>query len=236
MLPDIHAFVRTRLIFNFAVDPRVLGNRLKVDWLAPQVLDGAAVCSICFLDLHSVTFGSLPKEVGLTSANCAIRWGVVDLRNGDPAVWVESRLTGSPFASFVTRLGFPGFHPLADVEIVAKGSGFRVAVEGGADAPRFAATSVPASDGPTRLFSSADAFENFIAAGVRSFAPAADGRDLNVVDLFKEGGEFERLHVEAMDDLVVAPDLVIPQSDFDGAYLKQGSRYTWSYVERLRRS
>lgn len=235
-LPDIHARVRLRFVANLKIEPDELRRRLPVPWLEPQQINGAAVCSICFLALAQVTFGPMPKARGLSSENCAVRWGVVDKRSGAPAVWVEDRFTNSRFASLVTRAGFPGFHPLAEILIKDTNAGIDVAINGPSDGLKFAASARSGFERPTTLFDTTKDFASFMAGGVRSFAPGADGVSINVVDLHKDEGAFSQVCVTRSSECRLSGGRILSIGQLDSAFITTNARYTWRFIERIESS
>lgn len=226
VVPSIEADLVQRFVFNFRVDPDWLRETLGCDWLEPQILDGAAVGSFCLLELTGISFGIVPSALGLSSTNCSYRYGVVDKATGEPAVFVEERCTDSKLGSWLTSLGFPGFHPLVSANVVSVGADWNLTVAG---ATQIEAVVNPNAPSKSKLFPGTDAFADFIANGKRSYCPAKDAHLLNVVDLHKSESVFqpvgcERWRSERFDF-----------ADFDSAYRTTGGRYEWRFVEQRER-
>ncbi|MEM8883123.1 MAG: DUF2071 domain-containing protein [Planctomycetota bacterium] len=235
ILPDIRARLRERFVINFRVDPDVLQRRLP-DWLAPQLIDGAAVASYCLLDLDQVTFGPVPDKLGVRNRNCAQRYGIIDTRSGEPCVYVAERNTDSRLGSFITGLGFPGHHPRLDVAMDAVDDGWRIEVGDGGATPLFAARLQPASETRSTLFPSTDAFAAFLAGGVRSYCPATDAAKLNVVDMHKQDTHYEPLVAVDIEDRIVRDWLELDGPlAFDSAFRTVGGSYIWSYHGQAQR-
>ncbi len=67
LLPDIHARVRERLVFNFAIPLAAAKQVHATDWLAPQeIRDGLALLSLCVLDMSEVTIKPWPSKAGMS--------------------------------------------------------------------------------------------------------------------------------------------------------------------------
>jgi hypothetical protein len=197
--------------------------------LEPLLVDGSAVASTCVLQIDRVLPGPLALPLGHASSNCAHRIAVTHRATGEPGVYVHRRNTASRLVSACSSLGCPGHHRHLDLSIRSVGDGWDVAMSDSAPLLRFRA--LPAPNG-SRLFPSTADFDRFIAAGVRSWAPATLPGRLVVVDLAKESnGGFAPLALEGLVDTQIADWLGAPAaSAFDSAYLTTGGAYTWHYI------
>jgi hypothetical protein len=233
LLPDVRARLRERFIFNYAIPPRALEARLP-SWLSPQLVNGRAIASFCILHLDEISVSAWPSRLGVSGLHGAHRFGVVD-RSSRPAVYVEERLAGSPWAAAVTRTGFPGRHAPVMIEVARAETGearsIRVARPDGAlvFAARLA-TGGAALAPVAPVFPTAEDFARFLREGTVSYAPSIDPERLNRVDLAKEENAYAELEVAAIEDPVIEELTGAPASEsFVGAWRTSGGRYVWSY-------
>ncbi len=224
-LPEIRAHLVHRFIFNYRVPPEVLAERLP-EWLEPQVIRGLAVGSHCVLCLERVTFGPLPDRLGVSNINCAQRFGVIDKRTDEPAVYVHERNTDSRLGAFVSSLGFPGKHVYVKARVEESGEGaWSLEINNGGGEPLFSARAARTDSFSSSLFDSMGDFKEFLAAGVRSYSPAVKPDRLNVVDLEKEDPTYEPLSAEDVHDSFFESCSGV----FDSALRTGGGTYRWSY-------
>lgn len=228
-IPSISAHVDARFVFNFRLSAEDLAARLPVDWLKPQQRGDWAVGSFCLLKMSRISPGVRPAAAGLSGLHCAFRYAVFDVRTGEPSVYVAERCTNSKLSSWITGLGFPGFHPWMNLSARRSGEAYEIEASGNDGAPVFRCH---ASKGPgnSALFRDPEDFGGFIGSASRSYAPSSRGNQLTVVDLRKSEGAFTELVVDqlAIDGLArwIEPDLL----HFDSAYLAKDCEYSWTYA------
>ncbi|HZU98528.1 MAG TPA: hypothetical protein VFF73_17615 [Planctomycetota bacterium] len=238
LLPDIHARVRERLVFNFAIPLDAARSMLPKEWLTPhEIRDGQALLSLCVLDMAEVTIKPWPSKAGMSGLHCAHRLAVIDRSEASPrpAVFVRERLTSSRVSAAITSLGCPGRH--RHVEIHPSPPGDRRTLEIIDNGERvFAAEfdEAPQATPPSRLFDTRDDFERLLRAGATSYAPAVIPGILNRVDLEKGESHFEPLRVLGVSDSFVTELTGAPAiASFDGLLRTRDVRYTWSYRGRV---
>lgn len=230
VLPNIRARLVQRYVFNFRIPPAELERRLP-PWLTGQIIDGHCAGSFCILDLDHVTFGPVPETLGLRNINCALRFGVIDRQNGAAAVYVAERNTNSRLGAFITSLGFPGEHRHVGATITGdERAGFKLQVSEGRQL-LFGAHAKRQLAFRSSLFGSLDAFAVFMAGGVRSYCPAKNDGQFNVVDLHKDDQTYEPLEVSALEPHILAEWTAgDPALSFDSAVRTSGGRYVWEYL------
>lgn len=217
----LKAKLAQRFIFNFRICPSTVASIIQSDRLAPQVVNGWAVGSFCILELQNIGFGSIPNLVGPSSVNCSYRYGAVDVSSGEPCVFVEERCTNSRLGSWLTSLGFPGFHPYVDADIEEGTSEWRI---GTAGPVTFSATVLKDEAEPSQLFDTVNDFKDFMALGKRSYCTATDESKLNIVDLKKSDPIFETLNCAQWRSNRFEGEVL------DSVYRTVGGDYEWTYI------
>jgi hypothetical protein len=226
-MKSIYAKLAQRFVFNFRLGPATVAAIIGSDRLSPQLIKGWAVGSFCILELRDIGFGSIPNPVGPSSVNCSYRYGAIDKETGEHCVYVEERCTNSRLGSWLTSLGFPGFHPYVKTQIDAGAHTWRIDAQGPVS---FSAEVNQDAFEPGQLFEDETAFEKFMANGVRSFCPATDTTKMNIVDLEKSDSTFESLSCNSWKS-----DR-FEEEELDSVYRTVGGRYKWTFVGQVDRS
>ena len=220
ILPPVRATLQERYLFNFRM-PTATFQHLVNDY---------AIVSFCTLHLRRITVAPLPTVVGLSSLSCAYRFAVIDTSGSTPApaVFVPARYTNNAFGSWFTHLGFYAPHPLIHASITTEASELTLKTNLPDGQPLFSATVQPATACRSALFETAEAFAQFIKAGVTSYGTSVRGARLTKIDLHKTETAFEPLAVcewqDSLLDRYMGEGVVL-----DSAFRTAGGHYQWTY-------
>jgi hypothetical protein len=219
------ADVRARYIVNFRLDPAVAASVIPVDWLEPQIVDGAAVLSFCPYVLTKVRLGLSPRCFGVEAICSAYRLAVIDRSGGEArrAAWVTGRETD---ARTISALGPSTVHASfarVAATVVETAGATTVDIAHLDGQPYFRAT-MRHSDRPSgTMFPDSAAFQSFFTAAATSWAPSADGRSWSQLDLDAGETKYSPLSISA----IAAPSLP-SGAEPDSAFIGVGGSYRWS--------
>jgi hypothetical protein len=229
-ISTLRADLVRRVIVNYALDPKLLEAKLPCSWMRPQLIRGAAIASFCVLDLERITVGAMPSALGIRNLNCAHRFGIVDARTGESAVYVESRNTNSSFGALLTKLGCPGRHGLVRARMLHEASAITVEVKMARTDYSFALRAHTAERFESKAFGDLDEFASFMSQGVRSYAPSRKEGFVTIVDLFKPDPTFQPIEIlEIRDSLIESWTGKAAAASLDSAVMTDGGTYLWKY-------
>ena len=227
------ATLKERYIFNFRLPPDKLAERLPVDWLKPQIINGWSVASFCILSLRNVMVWPIPSQFGFKTISCAYRCGAIDHSGSEPtpSVYVLDRNTDLPLIARLAPFLFLDTIPMVDVELSRAEGGVKVNVRYLDRQRMFAAKARPLPGGglfESKVFESLDGFAQFIHQGISSYTPSIFGDSLARVDLHKEDPVYEPMAGEIDYDWLEG-EWRDAHLEFDSAVRATGGLYRWTF-------
>lgn len=221
----ITAEVSELWVANVVVSEAVCRELIRLPFLEPVSTKAGYLISLCLVFIKHAASSGIPREMGPSSKNCALRVACVDTRDGTPAAWVDHCYSNdSVLIEALNRSEFPEIHA-------------RLQVERGRDTYMHRQLNMHTSDNMIDLrlveypeapaaepsaFDNVEAFEKYFTAGVRNYGP--DGRDdYTVVDLQKCCDN----RFELMDQHYGCMRTAWGNWRVDGAYRIRNSIYEW---------
>ena len=222
-----------RYLFNFRTDPDVLESHLpQVSWLKPRMINGYGVVSFCLLKLKGLTVWPLPSILGLNTTSCAYRCAVTDEsgKKPEPSVYVLSRNTDLSIISYFGPTLFSGNIEKIDASIHEFSENVEIDAEYSDGRKMFSATvNSHKTQQNSKLFESAESFENFIKRGASSYTPSSCNGKYSRVDLETDSNSYEsvnaKINSNCLDEEWNDVKLV-----FDSAYRAGGKQYKLKYL------
>ena len=218
-ITTIDADVRERWVVNIVVPQEQARALVPLPWLKPIPARGLGIISLCAIFMRHAAPPWAPLKVGPPSHNCALRVACTDTRDGTQAVWVDHRYTDCQLARVLPYVGFPPVIPalriVRDERTLALHTGtIDCVIEADDDAP------LP------HAFATAEDFEVYFGAGIRSYGPAARRDAYTVVDLEKRSTNhfIHRADRRALLRIGAQAQLA------DGVYCTRDGTYRWRYL------
>lgn len=221
------AEVSERWVANVIVTEAVCRELIRVPFLEPIRTEAGYVLSLCAIFMTHAAPVWAPLKMGPASQTCALRIACVDTRDGTQAVWVDHRYSDSVLVEALAKLGFPQVHA-------------KLQVERGRDSYKHRQLNMSTRDhmvdlrlieypevphAEPKAFDTAEAFEHYFVAGVRSYGPGGTAGRYAIVDLHKRSDN----HFELMDQYYGYLRTAWGNWRVDGIYRTRNGLYEWRY-------
>lgn len=219
-----------RMLFHFRVSPEALVKRLPVPSLWPQVVNGSAIVSLCFLRLDSVMLSPLSARFGLAMQACAYRCGVIDLLvdKPEPGVYIWRRYADNPLCTALASWVFASSMTPIRAVLARDGENARLQIQYPDGRPLFCATMQPADEIHSDVFHSLKDSQRFLTQGITSYTPSLSQGKLARIDLEGQSTRYEALNasIEYSELDQLWPDVELT---FDSAVRVVEGQYRWIY-------
>jgi|CXWL01.1.fsa_nt_gi hypothetical protein len=219
-----------RYIFNFLIKPEVLVEKLPVDWLRPQIINGWSVVSFCILDIKKVTVSPIPNFFGFETTSCAYRIGAIDASGSgnQSTVYVTDRNADLALVTKFAPFLLADAIPFVKCSISHEPSGLVRIQANYADGQGLFAASAQPGEFKSDLFHDLEGFKAFIKGGVSSYTPSIYEGQMTRVDLHKTDTLYEPYVGEVdfswLDGVWKDADLKL-----DSIVKASGGEYRWKY-------
>jgi hypothetical protein len=227
-----HALVSTRLLLNFRLPLDSAQQLLRDTNLQAEKHQNRAVLSFCYLQFARVRVGLLPTWFQVARNNAAFRLGAIDPESGQSVVYLPARYSQDPLAVFFGNLRISNLLAPANMHLLTSEGGWQVNfLAKQAKLSLQANLKLEENTPKSLLFPTVGEFADWMKAGVRSYAPAANPNKLQVIDLHKPND----LYIQLTGVDVRCDWLNELGAEFDSAFWSSGGDYTWEYIGNLQK-
>jgi hypothetical protein len=216
-----------RWVANVIVPEAVCRELIRVPFLEPVRTEAGYVLSLCAIFMKHAAPVWAPLQMGPASQTCALRIACVDTRDGTPAVWVDHCYSDSVLVGALAKLGFPAVHAKLQVERGRDSYKHRqlnmCTRDEMIDLRLIEYPEVPRAE--PKAFATAEVFEDYFVAGIRSYGPGGAAGRVAMVDLHKRSDN----HFECMDRYYGYLRTAWGNWRVDGVYRTCNGLYEWCY-------
>lgn len=233
-LPAIQGVIRSRLLVNYRVDPRIIAAMLPPPFKA-QRISGFGIAGICLIRLAELRTAWLPSKLGLSVDSVAHRVAV-EWREGDEmqrGVFIFRRDCPSRIIRLLGGRLFPGIHSGATLDITETVNHIAWSVktaDGNADVEVV---------GRTADWSEKSVFEDlahatqFFADGACGFSPNRNGTGLDALQLSVPKFDLIPVHIEKLRSTFCDDERRFPAGTIspDSAFIMRDVPHEWHNID-----
>ncbi len=216
-----------RWVANVIVPEAVCRELIRVPFLEPVRTEAGYVLSLCAIFMKHAAPVWAPLRRGPASPTGALRIACVGTRDGTPAVWVDHCYSDSVLVGALAKLGFPAVHAKLQVERGRDSYKHRqlnmCTRDEMIDLRLIEYPEVPRAE--PKAFATAEVFEDYFVAGIRSYGPGGAAGRVAMVDLHKRSDN----HFECMDRYYGYLRTAWGNWRVDGVYRTCNGLYEWCY-------
>ena len=230
-MPNIHGFIRRRLLVNYRVEPAVIQRQLPAPF-RPKLQRGYAVAGICLIRLEHIRPRLVPNALGFSSENAAHRIAVTweDEAGTHDGVYIPRRDTSSLINHLAGARLFPGEHSRARFEVKELDTHIQLRMESLDGLVKVELSAALSSEMPQdSCFPSIEEASKFFESGSVGYSATTDRQRLDGIRLKTEKWKVDPLHVDRVSSSYFSGNSLFPAgtSSFDCALIMRNIRHEW---------
>ncbi len=230
-IPTIKGIIDRRILINFTVDPKIVGNILPKPF-RPKLYKDKAIVGICLIRLRDVRPRWLPSFVGVSSENGAHRIAVEWEEDGKikEGVYVPRRDTSLPLNALVGGRIFPGKHYLAKFNVKEEKGNYHIDFLSADQTTISIDAKETKQFDPKSIFETLENVSQFFEKGSVGFSP--NKNTFEGLQLKTYRWEVSPLEVQHVQSSFFENETLFPKGSvtFDNALLMTNIEHEWNSV------